>query len=181
MALLSAGGQPWLLLQLLLLLLFVGLVGKSGAQLRVQSPKRLLDKLVSIQAISEENFYTIIGSTASFGTPAYGTTLRGRAFYTPHERREEADMTETGLHCDTSYCTRLKDDIDDWKSTAEQGGLAKLAAVQQQQFEQQELQQQQQQVHLFYSRVVCSLLRQVVLVVDRGLDPGDDTPQHHHE
>lgn len=54
---------------------------------------------------------------------------RGRAFYTPHERREEADMTETGLHCDTSYCARLKDEIEEWKSTALQGGLAKVRSV----------------------------------------------------
>ena len=54
---------------------------------------------------------------------------RGRAFYTPHERHEEADMTETGVHCDTSYCVRLKDEIEDWKSSALQGGLAKVRSV----------------------------------------------------
>ncbi|CDI79694.1 vacuolar sorting receptor protein, putative [Eimeria acervulina] len=124
MGMVAAGSRPCLLLVLLLLFL-AALIQKCGAQLRVQSPKRLIDKLISMQAISEDNFFTIIGSTASFGTPAYGTTLRGRAFYTPHERREEADMTETGLHCDTSYCARLKDEIEEWKSTALQGGLAK--------------------------------------------------------
>lgn len=51
-------------------------VGWADAQIRLQSPKRLFDKLVATKAISEETFYTLIGSTASFGTPAYGTTLR---------------------------------------------------------------------------------------------------------
>lgn len=71
----TAGSRPCLLLVLLLLFL-AALIQKCGAQLRVQSPKRLIDKLISMQAISEDNFFTIIGSTASFGTPAYGTTLR---------------------------------------------------------------------------------------------------------
>lgn len=48
----------------------------AEAQLRPQSPKSLLDKLIAMKAVSEENFHTIIGSTASFGTPTYGTTLR---------------------------------------------------------------------------------------------------------
>ena len=74
MALLSVGGRRCLLV--LLLLLFAGVAEKGGAQIRVQSPKRLIDKLVSMQAISEENLFTIIRPTASFGTPAYDTTLR---------------------------------------------------------------------------------------------------------
>lgn len=61
---------------LLAVLVMSMLVGYTDAQLRLQSPKRLFDKLVASKAISEETFYTLIGSTASFGTPSYGTTLR---------------------------------------------------------------------------------------------------------
>ncbi|XP_026190174.1 uncharacterized protein LOC34622302 [Cyclospora cayetanensis] len=110
----------------LLLVVILGLMGCSEGQIRLQSPKRLFDKLVAMKAISEETFYTLTGSTASFGTPTYGTILRGRAFYTPDPRRVEADGTEAGFHCDSSYCSSLKSEIDSWKANELHGGLGHI-------------------------------------------------------
>ncbi|KAL8441669.1 hypothetical protein Emag_006961 [Eimeria magna] len=105
----------WRLLPLLLGVLI--LTKQTEAQLRVQSPKRLFDQLVVMKAISKDSYYTLIGSTASFGTPA------GRAFYVPDPVRTLADKSEAGHHCDPSYCVQLKASVDEWKSTQLQGGL----------------------------------------------------------
>ncbi|KAL8271365.1 hypothetical protein Esti_004699 [Eimeria stiedai] len=134
--------REWRLLPLLLGLLIV--TNQTQAQLRVQSPKRLVDQLVAMKAISKDSYFTLIGSTASFGTPIYGTTLRqhirvpsiftfvfaclrrGRAFYVPDPVRTLADKSESGHHCDPSYCVQLKASVDEWKSTQLQGGLGRV-------------------------------------------------------
>lgn len=125
-------------------------VGWADAQIRLQSPKRLFDKLVATKAISEETFYTLIGSTASFGTPAYGTTLRGRAFYTPDQRRVQANGTETGYHCDSGYCVDLKADIESWKASQLEGGLGHVV--------------------LFVDRGICTFAAKVEVAQNCGAD-----------
>ncbi|CDJ63926.1 vacuolar sorting receptor protein, putative [Eimeria necatrix] len=122
----------------------------AEAQLRPQSPKSLLDKLIAMKAVSEENFHTIIGSTASFGTPTYGTTLRGRAFYVPDEPRKGADGTETGYHCNPSYCALIRDQIDDWKRTGLRGGLGNVV--------------------LFVDRGICTFAAKVEVAQSCGAD-----------
>ncbi|KAL8451726.1 hypothetical protein Emed_001888 [Eimeria media] len=89
--------REWRQLLPFLLLLLLVLVKHTEAQLRVQSPKRLFDQLVAMKAISKDSYFTLIGSTASFGTPA------GRAFYVPDPVRTLSDKSEAGHHCDPSY------------------------------------------------------------------------------
>ncbi|OEH73579.1 vacuolar sorting receptor [Cyclospora cayetanensis] len=125
-------------------------MGCSEGQIRLQSPKRLFDKLVAMKAISEETFYTLTGSTASFGTPTYGTILRGRAFYTPDPRRVEADGTEAGFHCDSSYCSSLKSEIDSWKANELHGGLGHVV--------------------LFVDRGICTFAAKVEVAQGCGAD-----------
>ncbi|PFH34239.1 hypothetical protein BESB_073910 [Besnoitia besnoiti] len=117
---LSRRSTPAVLLLLALVALFGGRGGRlARAQIRVQSPKSLIDELRSIGAISEQTGETVIGSTASFGTPAYGTVLRGKAFYVPDSPTERVD---SGSHCTRAYCEKVKDEVMQWKKTEASGG-----------------------------------------------------------
>lgn len=55
--------------------------------------------------------------------------FRGRAFYVPDEPRKGADGTETGYHCNPSYCALNRDQIDDWKRTGLRGGLGNVRSA----------------------------------------------------
>merc|ERR1719171_1859199 len=61
------------------------LVGLVGAQIRVLSPKSLLDKFAATKG-------NIVGTTAVFGTPYYGDRVLGRLVY--GETAGQAHCTE---------------------------------------------------------------------------------------
>ncbi|PHJ21527.1 vacuolar sorting receptor, partial [Cystoisospora suis] len=94
---------------------------KVLCQIRIQSPKSLIEKLRLSGAISEETGEVLLGSTASFGTPAYGTILRGKGFYVEDPAREGG---RAGGHCTPEYCEKIKNDIEAWKQTEKAGGLS---------------------------------------------------------
>lgn len=54
----------------------VKLLSPVEGQIRVQSPKSLQESLRSIGATSPDTQDVLVGSTAAFGTPVYGTVLR---------------------------------------------------------------------------------------------------------
>ncbi|KAL8427339.1 hypothetical protein Efla_002302 [Eimeria flavescens] len=172
------GRRPRHVLPLLLALLSL-LSSLAAGQLRIQSPKRLFDKLVEMEAISKETFFTLIGSTASFGTPTYGTTLRrvcmrfncccccyhllrgfllretdlqllGRAFYYPDPPRKLDSGEDAGSHCDASYCVNLEAAIKDWKASQQQGGLGNVV--------------------LFVDRGICTFAAKVEVAQSCGAD-----------
>ncbi|KYK65560.1 PA domain protein [Toxoplasma gondii TgCatPRC2] len=95
----------------------------ASAQLRIQSPKHLIEELKGAGAFEEQAGETIIGSTASFGTPAYGTVLRGKAFYVPDPATERVD---SGSHCTPAYCEKIKNEVDQWKKSEATGGPSKV-------------------------------------------------------
>eukprot|EP00922_Rhytidocystis_sp_ex-Travisia-forbesii_P055015 GHVS01081486.1.p1 GENE.GHVS01081486.1~~GHVS01081486.1.p1 ORF type:complete len:550 (-),score=95.56 GHVS01081486.1:462-2060(-) len=74
------------------------------AQLRVLEPQTLFDQYRLSSAFTDNNDNTLIGSTATFGTPRYGDQLLGRAFY----------VKSATNHCSNDYCDDLKKLLEDF-------------------------------------------------------------------
>eukprot|EP00921_Rhytidocystis_pertsovi_P026479 GHVQ01042723.1.p1 GENE.GHVQ01042723.1~~GHVQ01042723.1.p1 ORF type:complete len:842 (-),score=122.23 GHVQ01042723.1:1004-3529(-) len=83
-----------------------GLVILATAQLRVHEPPELFEGLRRTGAFTDSNENTLLGATAEFGTPGYGTVLLGRAYF----------VSDSGNHCEDNYCETIKNQISDFRS-----------------------------------------------------------------
>eukprot|EP00922_Rhytidocystis_sp_ex-Travisia-forbesii_P041213 GHVS01061541.1.p1 GENE.GHVS01061541.1~~GHVS01061541.1.p1 ORF type:complete len:622 (+),score=77.02 GHVS01061541.1:275-2140(+) len=72
-----------------------------SAQMRVREPQSLFEQYRNNKAFTDENANTLIGSTATFGTPRYGKEVLGRVYYV------EDDKT----HCNIDYCEEIKKQV----------------------------------------------------------------------
>eukprot|EP00922_Rhytidocystis_sp_ex-Travisia-forbesii_P041214 GHVS01061543.1.p1 GENE.GHVS01061543.1~~GHVS01061543.1.p1 ORF type:complete len:668 (+),score=94.11 GHVS01061543.1:303-2306(+) len=72
-----------------------------SAQLRVREPESLFDNYRNNKAFTDENANTLIGSTATFGTPTYGKEVLGRVYYVPDD----------STHCNIDYCEEIKKQV----------------------------------------------------------------------